>query len=160
MEIKNIRIEERLIHGQVATVWLAHLHPDRIIIIDDETSKNDLQKQMLKVACPMGTKLSIFGVDRAIERLAENPYGDESVFILFKNPTNLKAFVDKGYPIKEVNVGNMSGKTGATQVKKAVSVTHEEAEMFREMHKKGIIFTALMIPSDPNVDFMSLIENI
>ena len=54
----------------------------------------------------------------------------------------------------------MSGKTGATQVKKAVSVTHEEAEMFREMHKKGIIFTALMIPNDPNVDFMSLIENI
>ena len=59
MEIKNIRIEERLIHGQVATVWLAHLHPDRIIIIDDETSKNDLQKQMLKVACPVGTKLSM-----------------------------------------------------------------------------------------------------
>lgn len=160
MIIKNVRIEERLIHGQVVTVWLSELKVDRIIVIDDEASKNDMQKQMLKLACPTGIKLSIFGVDRAIERLSENPYDNESVFILFKNPDNLKRFVDQGYPIKEVNVGNMSGKDGATQVKKAVSVTHREALMFKEMNSNGIEFTAKMIPSDPNVDFMALIENV
>lgn len=160
MEILNARIEERLIHGQVVTVWVPYLRPSRIIVIDNDTSKNDFQKKALKMACPQGVKLSIFGVDRAIERLAENPYGDEKVFMLFKNPANVKEFIDKGYPLKEVNVGNMSGKDNTTQVKKAVSVSHEEAEMFREMNAKGVNFTALMVPTDPDVNFMELIANI
>ena len=160
MEIKNVRIEERLIHGQVVTVWLSHLKPTRIIIIDNATSANELQKQALRMACPKGTKLSIFSVDRAIERLAEDPYPTESVFMLFKVPKNLKEFIDKGYDIKAINVGNMGGKEGATQVKKAVSVTHEEAEIFRELAAKGIAIEAKMVPNDPDVDFLDLIKNL
>jgi PTS system mannose-specific IIB component len=160
MEIKNIRIEERLIHGQVVTVWRQALRPTRFIVIDDDVSTNDMQKQILKLACPVGTKLSIFSVDRAIQRLAENPYDGESVFILIKNPAQLKKLYDKGFEIKTVNVGNMSGKDGATEVKRGVCVTHEEAEIFRELHDKGVEFTALMVPNDPDVDFMKLIEKI
>ena len=117
MEIKNVRIEERLIHGQVVTVWLSHLKPTRIIIIDNATSANELQKQALRMACPKGTKLSIFSVDRAIERLAEDPYPTESV-------------------------------------------THEEAEIFRELAAKGIAIEAKMVPNDPDVDFLDLIKNL
>lgn len=80
MEILNIRIEERLIHGQVATVWNHFLKPNRIIIIDQESSENELQKKLLRLGCPHGVKLSIFSPKRAIERLAENPYPGEKVF--------------------------------------------------------------------------------
>ena len=160
MEILNIRIEERLIHGQVATVWNQFLKPNRIIIIDNETSTNDFQKRLLKLACPQGVKLSIFAPKRAVERLNENPYGDEKVFVLFKDPANLKEFIDLGYPVKEVNVGNMGGKAGAKEVKKAVCVTPQEVEIFKELHNKGIKFSAKMVPADPDVDFMALINNL
>jgi len=160
MEIRNIRIEERLIHGQVVIVWLSHLHPDRIIIIDNETSTNEMQKKLLRMVCPPGTNLSIFSVDRAIERLGENPYEGEGVFILFKDPENLKEFFDKGYPIQEVNVGNMGGKKNSVLVKKGVSVTSEQAQIFRDLCSKGVKFTAKMVPNDSEVDFMKLIENL
>ena len=71
MEIVNIRIEERLIHGQVATVWTQALKPNRIIVVDRDTSQNDLQKKVMRLACPQGVKLSIFSPKRAVERLAE-----------------------------------------------------------------------------------------
>lgn len=160
MEILNVRIEERLIHGQIATVWNQFLKPNRIIIIDKEAAGSDMQKKLLKLACPQGVKLSIFAPQRAVERLQENPYGDEKVFILFKNPSNLKEFVDLGYTINKVNVGNMGGKQGAVEVKKAVCVTHEEAEIFRELNRKGIAFEAKMVPTDSEVDFLKLIKNV
>lgn len=160
MEILNIRIEERLIHGQVATVWNQFLKPNRIIVIDNEASQDELQKKLLKLGCPSGVKLSIFSPKRAVERLAENPYGDEKVFILFKNPENLKEFYDLGYPFTTVNVGNMGGKKDAVEVKKGVCVRPFEAEIFRELHNKGIKFTAKMVPADADVDFMALISKI
>lgn len=160
MKILNIRIEERLIHDQVATVWNHFLRPTRIIIIDQESSENEMQKKLLRLGCPQGVKLSIFSPKRAIERLAENPYPKESVFILFKNPANLKEFFDLGYKIEEVNVGNMGGKEGATEVKKGVCVTAKEAEIFRELHGKGVKFNAKMVPNDPDVDFIELIKNL
>ena len=160
MEIKNIRIEERLIHGQVVVVWLSHLKPDRIIIIDNETSTNEMQKKLLRMVCPQGTSLSIFSVERAIERLGENPYEGEDVFVLFKDPENLKEFFDKGYPIHEVNVGNMGSKQNSVMVKKGVSVTPEQAQIFRDLCSKGVRFSAKMVPNDSEVDFMKLIENL
>lgn len=160
MEILNIRIEERLIHGQVATVWNHFLKPSRIIVIDQESSENELQKKLLRLGCPHGVKLSIFSPKRAIERLAENPYPGEKVFVLFKNPANLKEFYDLGYKFDEVNVGNMGGKPGATEVKKGVSVTKEEAEIFRELHAKGVKFNGQMVPTDPNIDFMELVKDL
>lgn len=160
MEIVNIRIEERLIHGQVATVWTQALKPNRIIVVDRDTSQNDLQKKVMRLACPQGVKLSIFSPKRAVERLAEEPYGEERVFMLLKNPANLKELFDLGFEIKTVNVGNMGGKPGAVEVKKGVCVTPEEASIFRELYAKGVRYTAKMVPSDPDVDFMSLIEKI
>lgn len=160
MEILNIRIEERLIHGQVATVWNQFLKPNRIIVIDNDASKDELQKKLLKLGCPSGVKLSIFAPKRAVERLAENPYGDEKVFILFKDPANLKEFYDLGYSFHEVNVGNMGGKKGAVEVKKGVCVKPEEAEIFRKLFNSGVKFTAKMVPSDSDVDFMALIKNL
>ncbi len=160
MEIINIRIEERLIHGQVATVWTHALKPNRIIVIDNESAQSDLQKKVLRLACPQGVKLSIFSPKRAVERLAENPYGDERVFILLKNPANLKELYDLGFEIKTVNVGNMGGKPGAVEVKKGVCVTPEEANIFRELYDKGVRYTAKMVPTDSDVDFMALIKDL
>lgn len=159
MIIKNVRIEERLIHGQVATVWLSHLSPDRIIIIDNETSTSDLQKKMLRIACPREIKLSIFSVARALEKLAEKPYEGEKVFILFKDPENLKEFIDGGFNLISVNVGNMAGKQGAKQIKKAVSVTENQYKIFMELAGKGLDFTAKMVPNDPDVNFLELLKS-
>lgn len=58
MEIVNVRIDERLIHGQVAAVWTNTLNATRIMVIDDMAAKDEIQKIALKMACPSTVKLS------------------------------------------------------------------------------------------------------
>lgn len=158
MEIKDIRIEERLIHGQVVTRWLQALKPDRIIIVDDEVSKNDFQKQLLRMATPQGYSLSIFGVDRCIERLAENPYGDEAVFFLIKDVKTVNELYEKGFKMKRVNIGNIGGKEGKVLIKQGVSMSKEEIQLILELHDKGIEFSAKMVPDDSDIDIIALLK--
>lgn len=60
--ITLLRIDNRLIHGQVAMVWTRHLQANRIIVANDEVVKNEVQKAALKMACPPTAKCSVLAV--------------------------------------------------------------------------------------------------
>lgn len=60
--IKHVRVDERLIHGQVATMWTNTIKATRIMIVDDAVVKNEMEKVALKTAVPAGVKLSILTV--------------------------------------------------------------------------------------------------
>ena len=67
--IVNFRLDERLIHGQVATFWTRTLQADRIIVADDDVLKDEIGVSALKAAVPSGVHLSILSVDNAAARL-------------------------------------------------------------------------------------------
>jgi len=78
-----VRVEARGIHGQVATAWTRHFGIHRIMVIDDNTTKNDIQKMAFKMACPPEVKLSILSCERAREWLADpDAYSEKKLMIL------------------------------------------------------------------------------
>ncbi|MDW2796604.1 PTS sugar transporter subunit IIB [Clostridium boliviensis] len=157
MEIVNIRIDERLIHGQVAAVWTRTLGATRIMVIDNTAVKSDIQKSALKMACPQSCKLSVLSVRKASENLKNRKYEGEKVFIVVKSPETLKELYDSGYEFSKVTVGNMAKKDGAVPVKDTVYVTEQNVQDFKYLADKGILFHACMVPSDPAIDFITLL---
>lgn len=158
-KIINVRIDERLIHGQVASFWTNYLKANRIMVIDDNAVKSDIQKMALKMACPPGVKLSILSTGKAAENLLNEKYENENVFIVLKGPEVLLSLWDKGLQLKEVNVGNMSSSTDTISVKRSVNVTQEDIADFKELNNRGVKLYAQMVPSDDSVDFMKLIDS-
>ncbi|MDO1604937.1 PTS sugar transporter subunit IIB [Lactobacillus sp. YT155] len=156
--IKNIRIDERLIHGQVATMWTNSLKATRIMVVDDEVVKNDIEKMALKTAVPSGIKLSILTAKGAAERIMNGNYEEQRVFLLTKSPKPLVDLVKNGVPIEKVNVGNMSSKENSKQVKKSVSVTPSDIDNFKILDEAGVELVAQMVPTEDPVNFMKLME--
>lgn len=157
-EIVNVRIDERLIHGQIAAAWTGHLKVDRIMVIDGAAVKTEIQKIALKMACPQGLKLSILSPAKAVENINNGKYEKERIFIVVKGTETLKSIVEAGLELDIVNVGNMSGKTNTRFVKKAVNVTPEDEKVFQELSSK-IRFTSQLVPTDPELDFMELLKS-
>lgn len=157
MEIVNIRIDDRLIHGQVAAVWSLVTQATRIMVVDNDVIHDTVNKEALKMACPQRCKLSILSTTKAAENLVAKKYEGERVFIVVKNPKTLCDMYDAGFRFDSVNVGNMGGKTNTKMVKKAVSVSDEDIENFHYLADKGIKVTAQMVPNDEPLDLMSLI---
>ena len=157
MEIVNVRIDDRLIHGQVATVWSQVTRATRIMVVDDAVVKDPVNKEALKMACPSQCKLSILTVEKAAANLCAGKYEGERVFIVAKNPKTIRGISEKGFHMEAVNVGNMGGKQNTRVLKKAVSVTEEDIENFKFLAEHGVKVTAQMVPADEAVDLMSLI---
>lgn len=156
--IIHVRIDERLIHGQVATMWTNTIKATRIMIVDDGVVKSEIEKTALKTAVPSGVKLSILTTQGAIKNILAEKYVGQKVFLIVKNPRVLKELVDGGVTLPQINVGNMSTKKDSKQIKKSVSVTEEDLENFDYFVKKGIKLTAQMVPSEEAVPFQNLLK--
>lgn len=158
MEIVNVRIDDRLIHGQVATVWSQVTGATRIMVVDDQVVKDTINKEALKLACPKQCKLSILTVEKAAANLCAGKYQQERVFLVAKSPKTMRRLYDAGFHMDQVNVGNMGGKQNTRMLKKAVSVSEEDIADFLYLSKQGVIITAQMVPADDALDFIKLIN--
>ena len=149
--IIHIRIDDRLIHGQVATMWTNNLGATRIMVINDEVANNDLQKSVLRMAAPSNVSTSIITRETALKNISSGKYEGQKVFIVVKSPLDLLYLVKNGLDIKKINVGNMSSKSNKEVIRPSVSVTPEEKEAFKELIDRGVEVTAIMTPTDPLV---------
>lgn len=158
MIIKLTRIDDRLIHGQVATVWAKVANASRIIVVSDEVNNDEIRKTLVKQAAPPGIKVNVVSIDKAA-LVYENPkYKDDTVFYLFTNPTEVLRLVEKGIPLKKINIGGMSYKKGKKQLTKAVSVDQQDVKAFRKLIEKGIELDLRVVASDPKIDFENLLN--
>lgn len=151
----HIRIDDRLIHGQVATRWSTGLKVNRIMVIDDVVAANDSEKAILRMAAPAGVNTSILGFDKAVANIKNGNYEGQRVMLIVKSPVILVKMMEQGVELLPVNIGNMSNRPGTTQYKKSISMTAEEKEAVDTLLKAGIRVSAQMVPDDPDVSIES-----
>ncbi|GFZ27421.1 PTS system mannose/fructose/N-acetylgalactosamine-transporter subunit IIB [Lactobacillus corticis] len=158
MIIKFARIDDRLIHGQVATVWSKQADAERIIVVSQEVFNNDIRKKLLKQAAPAGMKVNVVDVKKAVAVYNNPKYADTTVFYLFTNPEEVLELVKSGVPLKSINIGGMRFEEGKTQITKAVSVTKEDIAAFKELDKLGIELDLRVLADDAKKDLLKLID--
>lgn len=148
MAIVHARVDERLIHGQVAMVWTNTVGATRIVVVNDAAVKDEMVIGALKMAKPAGVKLSILSRKRAIEKFAEKAYEGEKVFLITKNIGDMADLVKAGVEIPLVNVGNVAKREGSRPIKNSVNVTEQDVADIHAILDKGIPVTAQMIPNE------------
>lgn len=158
MDIRLARIDDRLIHGQVATRWTKETGVTRIIVVSDEVAKDTVRATLLKQVAPPGVTAHVVDVEKAI-RVYENPkYAGDKVMLLFTNPTDVLTLVEAGVDIKTVNIGGMAFHKGKTQVNNAVSVDDKDIESFKALDSKGIELEVRKVATDTKLMMMDLIK--
>ncbi|MEC6748087.1 PTS mannose/fructose/sorbose transporter subunit IIAB [Marinilactibacillus sp. XAAS-LB27] len=158
--IENVRVDARGVHGQVATAWIPKLGVDRIVVIDDLTVKDDMQKTALKMAKPNQVKLSVLSTKKAVERLNEpTSYPGQKLLVIIQRIDTLKSLMELGYHFKEINMGNVPNRPDTTSYRRTVHLTEKEKEIIQQLINKGTHFTAQMVPNDSKADFDKIIQS-
>ncbi|EPR9023344.1 PTS mannose transporter subunit IIAB [Cronobacter dublinensis] len=158
MVIGLARIDDRLIHGQVATRWTKETNVTRIIVVSDEVAADNVRKTLLTQVAPPGVTAHVVDVAKMI-RVYNNPkYAGERVMLLFTNPTDVERVVEGGVNITSVNIGGMAYRQGKTQVNNAVSVDEKDIEAFKKLNARGIELEVRKVSNDPRLKMMDLIS--
>ena len=157
MPINVARIDDRLIHGQVITTWVKNYDIEQVLVINDKVADDKVQQSVLTMSAPPGLKVLVFGVQQFIEILKKTPIKKRTM-LLFTNSIDVNALVEGGLSLEKVNVGGMRMQDGRHQLSRAVSVTPEEEQAFKNLIAKNIPVEVQMVPKDPIVDLKSLLN--
>ncbi len=104
--IKLIRLDERMIHGQIAIKWSRHTGVDRIIVANDAAAANPIVQKSLMMAAPPTAKVAIKSVDASIEMLKNPKAASHSILLIVASPEDLLKMVKNVEGIPLINVGN------------------------------------------------------
>lgn len=158
MAIADVRIDDRLIHGQVVGFWIPHFSLDRILIVDNEIAKDEMRKTALRFGMPNQTKLTVFEAEKAAEKLKRNIDKGIRLMILVQGPKPLVQLIEHGYSISSVTIGNMSTKPEAVSIRKTLFVSPEEREDFVKLAKYGVTLYSQMVPNEQKEDITNLFK--
>lgn len=152
------RIDTRLLHGQVATGWSREVKPDRIIVVSDVVSQDELRKELIKQAAPTGVHAHVIPIDKLVEISKDPRFGLTRALLLFETPQEALLAVEKGVDLPEINVGSMAHSNGKVYVNNTLSMDQEDVETFKQLRDKGIKFDVRKVPADKSLDLFKLIQ--
>lgn len=152
--INLVRVDERLIHGQVAVVWTKYLKSDRILVVNDEVVKNETQKMALSMAVPPNVKANFKTIDDAVLILTDPRSKKMNIFVIVATINDAFQLVNKlSGEIKEVNLGNygrMNNLQGEKreQISRNIFITEEDKLIIDNIKKSVNCVFIQTIPSD------------
>lgn len=148
IKFAGVRIDSRLLHGQVATAWTKQLQPNRIIVVSDGVAHDTLRKTMIEQAAPPGVPANVVPISKMCEVVKDPRFGGTKAFIIFENPQDLLACIEGGVDIKDVNIGSMAHSVGKVVVTNAIAMGEDDVKTLQELVDKGVKFTNRKVPSD------------
>lgn len=151
-----VRIDDRLIHGQVMTAWMKLMPAKEIIVVDNKVAKDDFMLFVLQNAAPAGVNVIALTEQEACQKLKEGLKVPS--FILAKTPLSLKSLVESGIDISTINIGGMGMKQGRSTVYKNVSATQEERECIKAFLDQGIDVHIQIVPTEKRFELKDAIR--
>lgn len=145
--IKFVRIDHRLLHGQVVFAWINSIGVDRVIVIDTPTAGDEFKKMSLKLSKPANVKLSLFSAQQAIDRIGTIKKLSDATMLIFGNVRDTYAFFKAYGPVKEINYGGLPDATGKKRFSSAIYLSAEDIKLCQLLKNMGINQYMQQIPT-------------
>ena len=158
IDIAAVRVDTRLLHGQVATAWTKQIAPNRIIVVSDGVAHDQLRKTMIEQAAPPGVPANVVPIKKMIEVAKDPRFGATKAFLLFETPQDLLATIEGGVDIKDANIGSMAHSVGKVVVTNAIAMDQADLDCIEALHDKGVHIEARKVPADSAITYDELVS--
>lgn len=149
-EIVLTRIDDRLLHGQVAKSWVPKLEADLIVIANDEVKNDEQAKKLMNISVPLYTDSLYLRVDEVVDELKS--YEDKRALILIASPKDAYELVKSGLDIKTINLGNMRKFPDKEQIRENIYLGEEDKTYLKKLKDEGINIDVRILSQDQALD--------
>lgn len=156
--VSLLRIDERMLHGQVAMTWVSDVQPDAILIANDEAAQNEMSKLAFKMAKPAGVKLAIKTVDEGAKLLNNPNAKDVKIFVITRTIADTLKLAKQTTEIKKVNIGGVKKREGGKQISATTYLNDEDIANLKELQKHVQEIEVRMVPSQQKIDIDKILK--
>jgi PTS system mannose-specific IIB component len=154
MAITLLRIDDRLIHGQVVEGWLNKLDIKTIVVANDLVAEDIMQKTLMQMAIPSNIDIVIESIDNVLSDYKLGKFEEYKTLLLVSCPQDAYRLINGGIKIESVNVGGMHLCEGKCQILEFLSVNEEDCKYFNLIAKENIKIEGRPLPDFDKIDIV------
>ena len=148
-----MRIDNRLLHGQVGGTWVNALGANLIIVANDDVALDELQQEVMKMtAANFGNSIRFFSIQKTIDVIWKAAPA-QKIFIVVKNPEDARRLAEGNVPVGKVNIGNMHAAEGKRKITKDIYMDDRDIEDLKKLQETGVEVFIQELPSKPKTLF-------
>ena len=159
MSLDLVRIDDRLVHGQVVVGWGTYLKTTKIFLCSDAIAQSEIESEMFKGAeetAPHPLSVEIFTQEQTINEVKKNQL-KEKIILLVETPQEILTLITSGLKIAKVNIGGMYYKAGKRALAPYIYVDDDDILCFRKILQLGIQLEGKDIPIGKAIDISKLV---
>jgi len=156
--IDLIRIDDRLIHGQLVEGWVNFLKATRILVADDAVAGNALQRTIMELSVPQGLKVFIGSVLEVCSRARAAVRDSEHAIVVFSNPADVLRALNEGLECRSLNIGGMHYVPGKRKLMDVLAVNETDLQALRAISGKGIKIAIQTVPTQRPMPLEKVLE--
>ena len=149
MALLLARIDDRLIHGQVAHGWGGALRPTLIAIVSDGLATDPGRADLYLFAVPEGARGRAVTVAEAASPAFQSEIDRERTILLFPGTDEALRFREAGGALPALNLGGLHHAAGKTESLSYVFLDDEDRARLRRLEDLGVLVSARDLPSNP-----------
>ena len=160
MQMANIvltRIDNRLIHGQVATQWSGNIGANLLLVANEDVASNTMRQGLMDMAAPSYAQTRYWSIQKTIDTI-HKASDKQKIFLICENPQDVLKLVEGGVPIKKVNIGNLHMAAGKRQVAGSVAVDDNDVAAFKRLQELGVELEIRRVPQEGAENISKLFE--
>jgi mannose/fructose/N-acetylgalactosamine-specific phosphotransferase system component IIB len=148
MSVILVRVDQRLLHGQVVEGWVPYLKADGVVVADDVLADDPISTIALTAACPAKVTLKILKIADAIAAAAAGALPGKRTLVLVGTVSALARIWSAGFRADQVNVGNVPLAQGRTRVTPSVALSKQEVAALDGIAASGVQVEARSVPKE------------
>ena len=157
MAVCLVRIDDRLVHGQVVEGWIPHLRAQRVVVVSDAAAADDTQVALMRMALPDDIDFETLTVDEAAKTASLADPGGMRTLVLAPGPSEVLGLLERGIRFARVNVGGLHYSAGKVQLGKAIFLSDEDRRALQEISRRGVQLEGRALPGEKEVDLLGLL---
>lgn len=143
-----VRVDNRLVHGQIIETWLPFTHARMIVVVNDELAGDNLRQEIMSLAIPAGVGIVFLAVSELSGYFARTPLDIGEALILFSNCRDAQAAYEHGFDFPNLNLGNLHYAPGKRQVCPHVALSKEDESCLDFFKDRGVRLDYRCVPGD------------
>ena len=156
-QISWCRVDTRLLHGQVAMAWSKQVNPTRIVVVSDSVAHDELRKNLIVQAAPVGIKANVIPVAKLAQIADDKRLAGQRFMLLFETPQDVLRAIEMGVRLDDINIGSMAHSAVKTMLNDAISVDEDDVKTFERLRDAGCTFNVQKVPSNKSEDIWPLL---
>lgn len=155
--LKIVRLDDRLVHGQLINNWCTYENITEIIVVNKEVANNDIRKTFIELSVPEDIKIIFCDTLKALE-IYEEECEYENVIMVFGNPFEVLEFIEGGGNISSLNIGGISFKKDKEKISTNLYLDGQEIETLKRIVNYNVEIEIRILPTDKKTDFFDTLK--